>query len=121
MYGWHKARNYPSGGMVSHIPPRPCPFPDSPTRNVNLRSRGTLPPPDQFRACPVVYYTGWHGGTPGMAKGGKILVVEDEAHERQGLADLLRAWGYEAEIASDGAEALEKVAAFDPTLILSDL
>ena len=68
-----------------------------------------------------MYYTGGHGGTPGMAKGAKILVVEDEAHERQGLADLLRAWGYEAEIASDGVEAMEKVPAFNPTLVLSDL
>ena len=56
-----------------------------------------------------------------MAKGAKILVVEDEAHERQGLADLLRAWGYEAVSAGDGVEALEKVPGFNPALILSDL
>ena len=56
-----------------------------------------------------------------MAKGARILVVEDEAHERQGLADLLRAWGYEAETASDGVEALDKVATFSPAVILSDL
>jgi DNA-binding NtrC family response regulator len=56
-----------------------------------------------------------------VSKGARVLVVEDEAHERQGLAELLRAWGYEAETASDGAEALEKVAAFNPALILSDL
>ena len=47
-----------------------------------------------------------------MAKLGKILVVEDDPHARQGLADLLSAWGYETETASDGAEALEKVPAF---------
>jgi len=56
-----------------------------------------------------------------VAKGARILVVEDEAHERQGLADLLRAWGYEAETASDGVEALDKVATFSPAVILSDL
>lgn len=56
-----------------------------------------------------------------MAKGARILVVEDEAHERQGLADLLRAWGYEAETASDGIEALDKVATFSPAVLLSDL
>ena len=56
-----------------------------------------------------------------MATGARILVVEDEANERSGLAELLAAWGYEAETAADGAEALEKVAAFDPAIILSDL
>ena len=35
-----------------------------------------------------------------MTKGTRVLVVEDEANERQGLADLLRAWGYEAEMLS---------------------
>jgi DNA-binding NtrC family response regulator len=49
------------------------------------------------------------------------LVVEDEANERTGLAELLQAWGYVAETAADGAEALEKVATFAPAVILSDL
>lgn len=56
-----------------------------------------------------------------MSKGARILVVEDEANERQGLAELLRAWGYEAETAGDGTEAREKVASFGPAVILSDL
>jgi len=56
-----------------------------------------------------------------VTKGTRVLVVEDEAHERQGLADLLRAWGYEAEMAADGVEALEKVSAFGPVVVLSDL
>ncbi len=56
-----------------------------------------------------------------MAKGARILVVEDETNERTGLAELLRAWGYVAETAADGAEALEKVATFAPAVILSDL
>ena len=56
-----------------------------------------------------------------MAKGAKILVVEDESNEREGLAELLRAWGYQTETAADGAEALEKIAAFSPAVILSDL
>lgn len=56
-----------------------------------------------------------------MSKGARVLVVEDEAHERQGLAELLRAWGYEAETAADGTEALEKTASFGPAVILSDL
>lgn len=56
-----------------------------------------------------------------MPKEGKILVVEDELAERRGLADLLRAWGYEVEAASDGAEALEKIPTFNPSLVISDL
>ena len=56
-----------------------------------------------------------------MAKLGKILVVEDDPHARQGLADLLSAWGYETETAGDGAEALEKIAAFNPAVVISDL
>ncbi len=56
-----------------------------------------------------------------MAKGARILIVEDDSHERQGLAELLSAWGYETESAADGAEALEKVEAFSPVVVISDL
>jgi DNA-binding NtrC family response regulator len=56
-----------------------------------------------------------------MGQGPKVLVVDDEVHERQGLADLLAVWGYEAETASDGQEALEKVSAFNPAVVISDL
>ena len=51
----------------------------------------------------------------------RILVVEDEAHERQGLADLLNTWGYDVDTAADGVEAGEKIAAFEPALVISDL
>jgi DNA-binding NtrC family response regulator len=54
-------------------------------------------------------------------KGIRVLVVEDEQFERQGLAELLRAWGYQAETAADGADALQKIAAFEPVVVLSDL
>jgi DNA-binding NtrC family response regulator len=56
-----------------------------------------------------------------LTKLGKVLVVEDDAHARQGLSDLLNAWGYETETAADGAEALEKVAGFNPAIVISDL
>jgi DNA-binding NtrC family response regulator len=68
-----------------------------------------------------VYYSACEARETSVTKSAKILVVEDEAHERQGLAELLRAWGYEAETAADGTEALEKVASFGPAVILSDL
>ncbi len=56
-----------------------------------------------------------------MTEGARILVVDDEAHERQGLAELLTVWGYQTETAADGQEALEKASAFDPVVTISDL
>ena len=32
----------------------------------------------------------------------KVLIVEDEIHARQGLAELISDWGYETETARDG-------------------
>jgi DNA-binding NtrC family response regulator len=56
-----------------------------------------------------------------VGKLAKILVVEDDPHARQGLADLLTAWGYETEMAGDGNEALQKITGFNPAVIISDL
>jgi DNA-binding NtrC family response regulator len=50
-----------------------------------------------------------------------ILVVDDEIRERQGLAELLRVWGYQSETAADGQEALEKVSALNPAVVITDL
>ena len=49
-----------------------------------------------------------------MNRGPKVLVADDELHERQGLRELLDVWGYEAETAGDGQDALNKIAAFNP-------
>lgn len=56
-----------------------------------------------------------------MPKGAKVLVIDDEANERQGLAELLNTWGYETETASDGQEALDKISSFIPIVVISDL
>lgn len=56
-----------------------------------------------------------------MAKGARVLVVEDDPHERQGLAELLAAWGYESATASNGREAEEKISSFNPVVVVSDL
>ena len=40
-----------------------------------------------------------------QTKTGKILVVDDEPAEREGLARLVGQWGYEVETASSGQEA----------------
>jgi DNA-binding NtrC family response regulator len=51
----------------------------------------------------------------------KVLIVEDEENERTGLAELVRAWGYETETASDGVEGLETVEFWDPAIVITDL
>ncbi|MGH9377711.1 MAG: sigma-54-dependent transcriptional regulator [Terriglobia bacterium] len=54
-------------------------------------------------------------------KDARVLVVDDEANEREGLATLLQGWGYETETASHGREALEKIPYFDPVVVICDL
>jgi DNA-binding NtrC family response regulator len=56
-----------------------------------------------------------------VSRGAKVLIVDDEVHEREGLASLLQQWGYETETASDGGEALEKLSSFGPVVVISDL
>ena len=51
----------------------------------------------------------------------KVLIVEDEENERTGLAELVSAWGYRAETARDGAEGLEKVTSWSPTIVVTDM
>lgn len=51
----------------------------------------------------------------------KVLIVEDEENERTGLAELVSAWGYRAETAKDGAEGLEKVTNWSPSIVLTDM
>ncbi|MBI5846573.1 MAG: response regulator [Nitrospirae bacterium] len=51
----------------------------------------------------------------------KILVVDDEEQNVKLLSSLLRAEGYEAETASNGREAVEKVKALFPDLVLLDI
>ena len=51
----------------------------------------------------------------------KVLIVDDEVTQRTGLAGMVNAWGMSADTASDGGEALEKVATFSPDVIVTDL
>jgi DNA-binding NtrC family response regulator len=51
----------------------------------------------------------------------KVLIVEDEEHERSGLAELISAWGYSTETAPDGEEGLEKINSWCPGIVVSDL
>ena len=51
----------------------------------------------------------------------KVLIVDDEVSQRTGLAGMVHAWGMTAETASEGGEALEKLATFAPDVIITDL
>jgi DNA-binding NtrC family response regulator len=54
-------------------------------------------------------------------KNGKILVVDDEPAERDGLARLVGQWGYEVETAASGEEALDLVERQHPAVVVTDL
>ncbi|MFZ0705698.1 MAG: sigma-54 dependent transcriptional regulator [Candidatus Korobacteraceae bacterium] len=51
----------------------------------------------------------------------RVLIVEDEENERSGLAELIRAWGFDTETAVDGLDALDKLAATTPGIVVTDL
>src|SRR6266542_2941570 len=51
----------------------------------------------------------------------KVLIVEDEDNERTGLAELVSSWGYSAQTARDGQEGHEKVLAWSPSIVITDL
>jgi DNA-binding NtrC family response regulator len=51
----------------------------------------------------------------------RVLIADDEASQRDGLAALVSAWGMTAETAGDGNEALRKLADFPADVILTDL
>src|SRR5438045_3920141 len=51
----------------------------------------------------------------------KILIVDDESSQRAGFAGMVKAWGMVAETASDGSDALDKIPAFQPDVIVTDL
>ena len=51
----------------------------------------------------------------------KILIVDDESSQRTGLAGMVKAWGMQAETATDGSEALEKLERFAADVVVTDL
>jgi DNA-binding NtrC family response regulator len=57
---------------------------------------------------------------PGIASE-RVLVVEDDGAQRLGLQQLLRGWGFSADVAFDGQDALEKLPTLRPTIVLSDV
>jgi two-component system, OmpR family, KDP operon response regulator KdpE len=56
-----------------------------------------------------------------MSNTARILLVDDEVSIQRAVAPLLRSRGYDVEIVSTGAEALQSIAAHAPDLIVLDL
>jgi DNA-binding NtrC family response regulator len=51
----------------------------------------------------------------------RVLVVDDEENQRAGLASMISSWGYAAQTASDGLDAIEKLAIFPAEVMVTDL
>ena len=50
-----------------------------------------------------------------------VLIVDDESSQRTGLAGMVKAWGMQAETASEGYDALEKLDSFAADVIVTDM
>ncbi len=50
-----------------------------------------------------------------------VLVIDDEESQRNPLAAMISAWGFNVETAGDGVEALEKLTTFSANVIVTDL
>src|SRR2546428_13860651 len=59
--------------------------------------------------------------TTPQATAERVLIVEDDSAARVGLEQLIRSWGFIAESATDGEDALEKVTSFRPAIVITDL
>ena len=55
------------------------------------------------------------------AVSGRILIVDDDRHQRAALAAMLADSDFETQVASDGLEALERLASFNADVIIADL
>src|SRR5687768_1039580 len=51
----------------------------------------------------------------------KVLIVDDEETQRNGLASMITSWGFTAETANDGQDALEKLNNGPVQVLLTDL
>ena len=50
-----------------------------------------------------------------------VLIVDDESSQRTGVAGMVKAWGMQVETASDGREALAKLADFQADVVVTDM
>jgi DNA-binding NtrC family response regulator len=62
-----------------------------------------------------------YSGDPFLSQPIKVLIVDDEASQRSGLAAMVSAWGMAPQTASEGNEALLKLNDFAADVIITDL
>ncbi len=55
------------------------------------------------------------------AVSGRILIVDDDERQRSALAAMLSDCDFDTQVAADGQEALERLAAFNADVIVADL
>jgi two-component system response regulator MprA len=65
--------------------------------------------------------TGKWAGKPAGKPRDRILIVDDEQDARELIASVLGEAGYSVELAGDGFEAINKLSAVRPDLVLTDL
>jgi CheY-like chemotaxis protein len=51
----------------------------------------------------------------------KILIIEDEWHIREAVANILEIYGYKVSVAENGLEAIKVLEIFTPDLIVCDI
>jgi DNA-binding NtrC family response regulator len=51
----------------------------------------------------------------------RVLIVDDEQAARVGLSEIISAWGYETQAASDGVEAMAIADEFHPAVVITDV
>ncbi len=51
----------------------------------------------------------------------RVLIVDDEQAARVGLSEIISAWGYETQVASDGVEAMGIAEEFHPAVVITDV
>jgi DNA-binding NtrC family response regulator len=55
------------------------------------------------------------------ATSARVLIVDDEEDQRNGLTSLVSSWGFTVETASDGQDALDKLQEFSAQVVVTDL
>jgi DNA-binding NtrC family response regulator len=51
----------------------------------------------------------------------RVLIVDDEQAARVGLSEIISAWGYDTQVASDGVEAMGIAEEFHPAVVITDV
>ena len=62
-----------------------------------------------------------HSVSMTMAQAERVLIVDDDAATRAGLAELVRTWGFVTDAASNGEEALPLITSFRPSIVVTDM